>query len=607
MGILVLPMMSCKKMVETQPYSLFTTSNFFSNTSEAYLATLGVYEVMRKPGTYGWYIPMVYDNDSDIQYIGSGVTPDWRTIPHYLSISQTPGLYDTWSLFYSGIDRANVVIEKIPQMSQYTNGSASEKADLNRMLGEAKFLRGFYYSELVKFWGDVPFKIKSSQTGDNLNLPLTDRYIIYAQIIKDIKEAAEVLPAEKPKDERINKWGAKAILARIALAAGGYSLRADGTAQRPSDYLEYYRLAQSQINEIMASNPYKLNASYTQVFKNQSAQVFEPTESIFEVSFYTTLATTTNDSSIGYFNGPLTTAGVYPSTLNRCFVSKAFYSTFKTGDTRRDFSIARYSLDAVGNRVALLTGRQDETWTPAKWSREYQLNTATEKTYTNINYVVMRYADLLLMRAEVENELNNGPNTIAYDAINEVRRRAFGNTLTGSRIALNITAGGTGYTTVPIIKITGGGGTDASAVATIASGRISAITMLNEGTGYTSAPIVTITGVGTGATITASLVVNLPLSQIDLAAGLTKDTFLKAVQDERAWELCFEGNRKADLVRWNILGAKIASTQTELRAIRSNYAYTAGDNFVVGKHELFPLPQNELDVNRAITRQNPKY
>lgn len=606
LSILLLPVFSCKKAVEVQPYSLFTSSNFFSNPDEAYMATLGIYEVMRKPATYAWYIPLVYDNDSDIQYINTGVTPDWRAIPHYLAISQTPILYDTWSLFYSGIDRANVVIEKIPQMRLYTTGTVAEKSNLDRMLGEAKFLRAFYYFELIRLWGDVPFKIKSSQTGDDLNLPLTDRYVIYANIIKDIKEAAEVLPTALPKDERINRWAAKAMLARIALFAGGYSLRADGTSQRPADYLDYYRLAQKEINDVMAANSYKLNASYSQVFKNQSLQLFEPLENLFEVSFYTAAATTTNDSSIGHFNAPLTTSGVYPSTLNRCFVARTFYTSFKTGDTRRDFAIARYSLDKDGNRVGLLTGRQDETWTPGKWSREYQVNSATEKTFTNINYVVMRYSDLLLMRAEVENELNNGPNTLAYDAINQVRRRAFGVNMGGSRIALNLTAGGTGYNAATFIKISGGGGVDASALATVANGRITALTLLNEGAGYTSAPTVTVSGAGTGATITASLVSNVPASQIELS-GLDKDSFFKALQDERAWELCFEGMRRSDLVRWNILGPKIVSTQAALKAIRSNYAYNAADNFVVGKHELYPFPQNELDVNRAINRQNPKY
>ncbi len=120
------------------------------------------------------------------------------------------------------------------------------KADLNRMLGEAKFLRGFYYSELVRLWGDVPFKTKSSVTGDDLRLGLTDRFVIYEQIIKDMQEAIAVLPASLPTDERINKFGAKAMLARVAMFAGGYSLRPNGTMQRLNDYTKYYQIAQCE-------------------------------------------------------------------------------------------------------------------------------------------------------------------------------------------------------------------------------------------------------------------------------------------------------------------------------------------------------------------------
>ncbi|WP_316809158.1 RagB/SusD family nutrient uptake outer membrane protein [Pedobacter agri] len=603
----LMPMISCKKIVETTPYSSFTSSNYFQSVSEAYSATLGVYEAMKSPNTYAWNIPLVYDADTDVEFLSPGTTVnDWREVSHYYYLAGNSLFYNTWSTLYAGIDRANVVIERIPKMNLYTNGSVAEKADLNRMLGEAKFLRGFYYSELVRFWGDVPFKTKSSVTGDDLRLPLTDRFIIYEQVIKDMQEAIIVLPASLPTDERINKFGAKAMLARVALFAGGYSLRPNGTMQRANDYTKYYQIAQTQVNEVIASGLYQLNNSYSQVFKNQSQQVFEPKESLFETSFYTPAVTNTNSSSFGHFNAPLTVNGLYGSTLNRVFVPASFYTSFDSGDLRRDFSIARYSLDINGNRVPLLTARQDETWTPGKWSREYQKNSALERSYTNINYVAMRYADVLLMKAEIDNELNNGPTMEAYDAINSVRRRAYATSTPGSGITITLGAGGTGYTAATTISITGSG-VDASAVPVITSGRISAITILNAGSGYTTAPTITINGVGTGAVLTPGLQTKRTNATVDLPAGLSKDAFLLRIQNERAWELCFEGMRRSDLIRWNLLGDKIKSTQDAVKAIRSQYNYVASTNFVKGKHELYPLPQNELDVNKSISRQNPGF
>ncbi|MCX2477005.1 RagB/SusD family nutrient uptake outer membrane protein [Pedobacter sp. MC2016-05] len=613
-------LVSCKKVVEVTPYSRFTTANFFKTVPEAYAATMGVYETMKSARTYGYHIPLLYDLENDMQFISPGNTAnDFRDITQYRYQASHPFLYSTWTELYAGIDRANLVIAAIPQMEKFTSGSDTEKADLNRLLGEAKFLRAFYYSDLVRLWGDVPFKTKNSVAGDDLATPLTDRYVIYEQLFKDMEEAIAVLPASLPVNERINKFGAKAILARVALAAGGYSLRADGTVKRPEDYLKYYRLAQTHVNDVIASNLYQLNASYSRVFKNQSSQIFEPKESLFEASFFSPTAATSNSSYFGSFNTPNTTLGVYANGLARHFIPFTFYSSFTDGDLRKDFSVATYRIGANGLRVPLLAGTTEEhTWTPQKWSREYQKGSALEPAQTYINYVIMRYSDVLLMRAEVENELNNGPNQLAYDAINQVRRRAFGTNIAGSGISIAITAGGSGYgnnttggsgVTNTGITVTGSG-FDAQAVPIVTNGVVTGVRLLNAGIGFTSAPIVSITGSGTGALATATLLPKKTNTDADLPNGLSYTDFKNRLQDERAWELCFEGLRKADLIRWNIFSAKVAETEAALKTRRSSYPYGAGTAFAQAnqpfKYWLMPFPLNETDANtKGITRQNP--
>lgn len=134
--------------------------------------------------------------------------------------------------------------------------------------------------------------------------------------------------------------------------------------------------------------------------------------------------------------------------------------------------------------------------------------------------------------------------------------------------------------------------------------------MLRSGDGYISAPTVTITSVdgkGSGATAVARILPKPTTAEMNLTTGLSKANFLKALQQERAWELSGEGMRRADLIRWGILGDKIAETSAAVKLIRSTYFYPAITNFVSGKHELYPFPQNETDVNKSITRQNPKY
>ncbi|WP_017259813.1 RagB/SusD family nutrient uptake outer membrane protein [Pedobacter arcticus] len=618
--LLAMISVSCKKLVEVKPYSRFTTANFFKTVPEAFSATMGIYETMNTTATYGHYIPLVYDLNNDVAFMAPGNSiDDWRDIAEYRHNSAHPYLYSTWTFLYEGIDRANLVIAAIPQMEQFISGTETEKAELNRLLGEAKFLRGFYYSELVKLWGDVPFKTKNSLSGDDLSSPLVDRYVIYEQIIKDMEEAIAVLPASLPTNERINKFGAKAMLARVALAAGGYSLRADGTVQKPDDYLKYYRLAQTHINDVIGSNLYQLNNSYSKVFKNQAGQILEPKENLFEASFYSpTAAGGRHVSYFGSFNTPNTTLGVFANSLSRHFVTFTFYNSFADGDLRKDFSVATYKLGANGLRIPLLVGSSDEHgWTPQKWSREYQNGSILEKDKTFINYVIMRYSDVLLMRAEIENELNNGPNQLAYDAINQVRRRAFGTDISGSGISIAITSGGSGYgdnktgnsgKTNTGMTVSGTG-FDAQAVPIVTGGVVTGVRLLNAGIGYTSVPEVTIIGDGTGATAKATLLPKKTITDADLPNDLIYSNFKTRVQNERAWELCFEGLRKADLIRWNLFSDKIQETQDALKARRASYPYNAGTAFsqatIPTKYWLMPYPVNERDANTRITRQNP--
>src|SRR5690606_38987422 len=134
-----------------------------------------------------------------------------------------------------------------------------------------------------------------------------------------------------------------------------------------------------------------------------------------------------------------------------------------------------------------------------------------------------------------------------------VRRRGYGKYLNGEGVkSITLVSSGTGYTTVPTVAISGGGGTGATATATISGGQVTAINITNKGKFYTSAPVITITGGnGSGATATAILT---EITDADLNASYfaSNTLFLKAIQEERARELCYENVRKDDLIRWGI-------------------------------------------------------
>ncbi|MGO4291830.1 RagB/SusD family nutrient uptake outer membrane protein [Chitinophaga sp. RAB17] len=519
----------CSKTLEQQPKSYFSTENFFSTVDEATMAVLGVYEMMANYNTYGFQVSMLYDMDCDISQVSGTTLVDFRAVAHYAVTPQHNYITGTWQYFYKGIDRANLVIQKIPEMSLSKSGTEAQKAELNRLLGEARFLRGFYYFELVRLYGDVPMKLGPTQSGEELQLPRTNRDTVYAQVIRDMTAAIDLLPPTKTTvDERVSRNGVRGMLARVALFSGGYSLRQNGKMERPANYKDFYVLAQKQTAEIMASGKNALNPGYEQYFRNQCKLVADPQETMFEVALYSVNGTGSTAGMIGTWNSPASDAGNQYGRANGYIkTTPLFRNSFKTGDLRKDVATVTYRLDASGAKVEY-TGKNDWQWTPGKWRRDWQNLPPKDLNNTDVNWVILRYADVLLMRAEAENELNDGPNADAYNAINMVRRRAYGK------------------------------------------------------------PI------------------NTADASVDLPQGLSKADFFDRLKDERAWELCFEGTRRADLIRWNLLGSSLKATQDALTAYRAGYPYIAGTQFVPNKHELYPIPLRDMDLNPKLV-QNPQY
>ncbi|RYD93443.1 MAG: RagB/SusD family nutrient uptake outer membrane protein, partial [Sphingobacteriales bacterium] len=231
------------------------------------------------------------------------------------------------------------------------------------------------------------------------------------------------------------------------------------------------------------------------------------------------------------------------------------------------------------------------------------------KNGNGTNFPLLRYADVLLMFAEAENNVN-GPTQAAYDAINLVRRRAYGK---GNKvIKINVTNGGTGYTAAPIVNVAASsdnGSSTALAAATITAGRVTSIRVVTPGAFYTTAPTVTITRantVGSGATATALIAPIVP-EEANLAPGLSKEDFQLEIQDERSRELAYEGLRTTDLRRWGLLLQNVRESSDDFRINAPTnlriYGVEPGD-FITERHLYLPIPSVDIVLNTAIV-QNP--
>lgn len=419
---------SCKRYLEVEPVSSFGSDYIFDNVVNAQKAVLGAYASLTGDNGYGIRISMYYPYDED-NMMGQGGTPypdnERRDIAHYTATAANTQLAAPFNQLYAGIERANICIYNIPKMNAYTNGTDADKKELRRLHGEALTLRAQFYLELIRNWGDLPAQFQPSSLETDLFKAKTDRDSIYDKLLVDLAEAATLLPwrTEVAADERITQGAARALRARIALYRGGYSLRRSRQMVRGSNHKAYYQIAKDECDAIMKRpDQHKLNPSYQAVFKDfLCAHRLEPNgEVIWEVAMGGG-SSALGDSKLGYYNGPRWN-NIGNSALT---ILPNYFYMFDSTDTRRDVTVAPYNINQNGT----IAGRTLQTLLDGKFRRDWITNPVvltSNAQYFGVNWPMIRFSDVLLMFAEADNELNNGPTAAARAAFEQVRLRAYG-------------------------------------------------------------------------------------------------------------------------------------------------------------------------------------
>lgn len=594
--ILTLTASSCKKFLDTVPTDSLAPGNYYNTQAEVDAALTGVYDILGKSATYGrsFYFEMDVADDSFVALAG------WvQDVALYNYNPSEPKISNAWAALYNGINRANMLLENIDRAN-------IEPAKKNAAKGEALFLRAYYYFLLTSNWGNVPLRLNSTKSPSDVNFANTPYKTIYEQIVKDMEEAADLVNpiSTYTHGGRVTKsvvWG---ILARVNLKMAGAPL------YNTSRYAEVVKWA-----EKVKAAGHSLNPSYSKVFINLCDGTYDTKEVLWEVEFNAKNDTQEELGAIGSINGIGTSSTVIGYSYGAKHTTERYYNSFVDGDLRRDWNISPYYYGTDNGRIGYgpsqIYNRYD-----AKWRREYEKAVTKYNNFTTINFPILRYADVLLMLAEAENEMN-GPTVKAFDAINEVRRRAFGKSLTTFEMvkSATVTAGGVNYGAIPTVTITGGGGTGAKATATIASNRVTGVYITDMGSGYTSAPTVTITGgnaagattVANGATATVTLTATQTINpDLTLANTTTTEAFRNAVKSERSWELGYEALRRFDLIRWGEFESKMRSIGTEIRTLAPaayQYGARSGEN-VTTRDTLFAIPASERNLNKLIKQNN---
>lgn len=591
----------CNKYLDTDPEDFIAPTTYYKTEAQITTALMGIYDVLGErsdASTYsrGLVTDLIFATDQVYaRSFSSSISP---TI-YYEGDASTPLFTNCWAALYEGINRANLLLENVD------NADAPE-AVKNTVKGEALFLRAYFHFLLVTYWGDVPLKTHSTASAENSFAARDPAAEIYHQVISDMTTAAELVKDIDAwgHNGRVSQTAVQGILARVCLYAAG-------RLNQPSFYAEAREWALKVIN----SGKHSLSPDYRQIFINHCEDKYDIRECIWEIEFFGNGAGS-NIFEAERFAAWMGIKNSHEDLYNYGTFSTTgpFYNLYEAADLRRDWCISPYyysgnnSLTRIYYPVTLSWGRF-----PAKWRREYEATLPLNKNFGSVNFPVLRYADVLLMFAEAENEVN-GPTAAAYDAINQVRRRAFG---TGSRVlSITLDDKGTGYSSAPTITLSpsnaaNGANNGAMASATVSGGKLTAINIISGGAFYANPPQVTITGTGSGASATAVLA---PVPDADLNAGLSKEDFSNAVRDERARELAFEGLRKADLLRWKtfipVMKNMIDIINTTAPA-NSTYSFSGKAtallpyNSISDRDTLFPIPSLEMSVNKAITQNNP--
>ena len=403
--------------LDKEPQDFTSPSTWYSNQDELEMALATVYDPLRD--VYSDYIS-VYLSQATDEVFSKESAP--QMIPYYYNHDKADNTVKvTWQELYKGIDNANVLLEN-------ADNADCDAEVIKQIKGEALFLRGYYHFLLTAYWGDVPLKLSSTPSADKAYTPRTASAEIYKSVFKDMEDALDMVAdlSALGFSGRVSKQAIKGILARVYLNAAG-RLGKD----------EYYGDARKWAKSLIDEQVCALNSSYKDIFINLMQDRYELKESIFEVECHGNVYSDEMRETAGFasyytpqFSKDYIADDITKESIARgrgyFYCTPQLYELYEEGDLRRDWTIMPYMYENVEGISKLKYNDEFRFRYPGKFRREYEINLPVYSWGNSTNYPLLRYSDVLLMFAEADNHVNQGSTTESLEAINQVRRRAFG-------------------------------------------------------------------------------------------------------------------------------------------------------------------------------------
>lgn len=419
---------SCKKALDQQPVSNNTVDTYFVTQNDFLQATNAIYNDLK---TYPDRLLNLSETRSDNLYaVSQGGVRDWEGINDFFrTLSSNPYVEEAWATDYNGISRANTLIEQLAK-----NGEVITDATLRkRYEAEARFLRAFYYFDLLRWYGKVPLIDHTVLADEALSIGRSPVADVYQLILADLKFAAENLPVPSayPTADRgrISKYAAKSMLGLVYMTRSGPTYGIEG----PGMGLNEWDLAVAQLNEVISSGQYNLLTN-TGTATTAYGSIFSyANENNKEVVF-----------NVEYSSGSVPQLGAtYPWLLvpDAYFqsvgkpnqggleirpLSNSLLSSYDAGDWRKTFAVqSGYTIpNGVVETQSFYKKYIDLSQVPAS------------RTDWPINFIVIRYTDVLMLKAEcVLHGAAGSQISDVDDVVNMIRIRAG---LAGNRAGITL-------------------------------------------------------------------------------------------------------------------------------------------------------------------------
>lgn len=409
---------SCGKDLNQVPISQGTTLTFYQSPSDFIQGVNAVYSDLRAyPDRLLNLSEIRSDNIYGVSDLG---VRDWDPINSFQkAITGNTYVEEAWNTDFNGIFRANTVIEQIKKNGSYINSATLA----TRLDAEVHFLRAFYYFDLVKYFGKVPVIDHTVLASEANTIPRSSVTDVYKLIIADLQTAIANLPASYTGVDvgRASKYAAEALLAQVYMTRSGPTYDVEG----PGLGLSEWNLALPLLQDIINSGLFALNTNFANIFSyaNQSPTSTGNKEAVFDVMYVTGASGTSSIYGATYPWG--LAPNIFFKTLNDSKsngsleaipVSNDLLSKYATGDVRKAFTVHTAPYNNAGST---------ETRPFFQKYLDFTKIPTTSRFDWGINFIAIRYTDIMLLKAECV--LHGAPGSQATDVdavVNQIRTRA---------------------------------------------------------------------------------------------------------------------------------------------------------------------------------------